>query len=393
MSRAQAVRARYSALAALFHPATLAVLLLLLAARAFAGDVTLQWNPVSSTSLAGYMLYYGSSAGNYTSKVDVGNATSRDVANLVDGATYHFAVTAYDASHTESAFSNDVTATVASGAPVANFTSSATSGVAPLAMNFTSTSTGSITGYAWTFGDGGTSTAQNPSHVYSTAGSYQVALTVTGSGGSNTKTAPNYVTVSTLTPTPTPTPDTTPPSAPSNLAATASGSSTINLTWNASTDNVGVSGYLVERCQGAGCTSFAQIATSSTTAFGDTGLGTFATYTYRVRSTDAAGNVSGYSNTAIATTLASTASAPVAAMTATPTSGKAPLAVNFTSTSTGTITSYAWSFGDGSTSAVQNPSHTYTSNGRYTVKLTISGPGGTSSRTYTNFVSVRNRNH
>jgi PKD repeat protein len=53
-------------------------------------------------------------------------------------------------------------------------------------VNFTSASTGSITAYSWTFGDGGTSTAQNPSHVYASAGTYTVALTVTGPGGSNT---------------------------------------------------------------------------------------------------------------------------------------------------------------------------------------------------------------
>jgi hypothetical protein len=66
--------------------------------------------------------------------------------------------------------------------------------------------------------------------------------------------------------------DTTPPTAPANLAATAVSTSQINLTWTASTDNVGVTGYLIERCQGAGCTSFAQMATASTTAFNDTSL-------------------------------------------------------------------------------------------------------------------------
>ena len=58
-------------------------------------------------------------------------------------------------------------------------------------------------------------------------------------------------------------PDTPPPTAPTNLSATAASSSQINLSWTASTDNVGVTGYRVERCQGAGCTTFAQIATPS----------------------------------------------------------------------------------------------------------------------------------
>src|ERR1700719_2620511 len=62
-------------------------------------------------------------------------------------------------------------------------------------------------------------------------------------------------------------PDTTPPTAPTNLAATAASSSQINLSWTASTDNVGVTGYKVERCQGAGCSNFAQIATPVATTF------------------------------------------------------------------------------------------------------------------------------
>ena len=96
--------------------------------------------------------------------------------------------------------------------------------------------------------------------------------------------------------------DTTPPTAPSNLTATAASASQINLAWTASTDNVGVTGYLVERCSGAGCTNFAQIGTPTSTSFSDTGLTANTSYSYRVRATDAAGNLSGYSNTASATT-------------------------------------------------------------------------------------------
>ena len=100
------------------------------------------------------------------------------------------------------------------------------------------------------------------------------------------------------------TPDTTPPTAPSNLTATAASSSQINLAWTASTDDVGVAGYLVERCQGSGCTGFAQVATVAGTTYNDTGLAAATSYSYRVRATDAAGNLSGYSITASATTLA-----------------------------------------------------------------------------------------
>ncbi len=54
--------------------------------------------------------------------------------------------------------------------------------------------------------------------------------------------------------------DTTPPSAPAGLTATAAGSSQVNLSWTPATDNVGVTGYRVERCNGAGCTNFTEVA-------------------------------------------------------------------------------------------------------------------------------------
>ena len=57
--------------------------------------------------------------------------------------------------------------------------------------------------------------------------------------------------------------DTTPPSAPGALAASVVSTTQINLSWAASTDNVGVAGYRVERCQGANCTSFIQVATAA----------------------------------------------------------------------------------------------------------------------------------
>jgi hypothetical protein len=71
----------------------------------------------------------------------------------------------------------------------------------------------------------------------------------------------------------------------------------INLSWTASTDNVGVTGYRVERCQGVSCTSFAQIGTPTTASYSDSALAASTSYSYRVRATDAAGNLSVYSST------------------------------------------------------------------------------------------------
>ncbi len=97
-------------------------------------------------------------------------------------------------------------------------------------------------------------------------------------------------------------PDTTAPSTPSGLTATAASANQVNLSWTASNDNVGVTGYRVERCTGATCTVFTQVGTPTTTTFNDTGLTPSTTYRYQVRAVDAAGNFSAYSTIASATT-------------------------------------------------------------------------------------------
>jgi hypothetical protein len=65
--------------------------------------------------------------------------------------------------------------------------------------------------------------------------------------------------------------DTTPPTAPGGLTATPTGSQ-VGLSWTAATDDVGVTGYRVERCAGTGCTSFAQVATPTGTTYSDPNL-------------------------------------------------------------------------------------------------------------------------
>jgi len=132
----------------------------------------------------------------------------------------------------------------------------------------------------------------------STSYSYQVQATDNGgnlSGFSNTASASTSSGM-----------DTTPPTAPAGLAAAVASSTQINLGWTASSDNVGVTGYLVERCEGANCTGFAQIGTSTITTYNDIGLTAATSYNYRVRATDAAANLSAYSNTASASTTSGT---------------------------------------------------------------------------------------
>ena len=91
------------------------------------------------------------------------------------------------------------------------------------------------------------------------------------------------------------------PSAPANLTALGASSSQINLSWTAATGGT-ISAYLIERCQGAACTTFAQIATSTATAFTDTGLAAGTTYNYRVRAEDSLNHLGLYSNVATAIT-------------------------------------------------------------------------------------------
>ena len=82
------------------------------------------------------------------------------------------------------------------------------------------------------------------------------------------------------------------------MKATATSPTQINLSWTAATDNVAVTGYRVERCQGAGCAVFTEIAQPPGTTFSDAGRTASTSYSYRVRAIDAAGNLGPYSATA-----------------------------------------------------------------------------------------------
>jgi beta-lactamase superfamily II metal-dependent hydrolase/fibronectin type 3 domain-containing protein len=96
--------------------------------------------------------------------------------------------------------------------------------------------------------------------------------------------------------------DGTPPTAPGSLVASAVSSSEVDLTWNAATDNVGVTGYRVYRSTGG---SYSLAGTTTTTGFADLGLAASTAYSYQVTAVDAAGNESAAA-TASATTQAAT---------------------------------------------------------------------------------------
>ena len=157
---------------------------------------------------------------------------------------------------------------------------------------------GSIVAWAWSFGDGGTSSAANPTHVFAGPGSYAVSLTVTDDqGAEDTDTATASIV------------DTTAPAAPTGLVATA-GDGTVDLDWtnNGETD---LDGYTVYRASGAGgpYTALNGVLLASS-AYTDNGVSNGTTYWYVVTARDASGNESG--NSAVASALPEAPPAPPA---------------------------------------------------------------------------------
>ncbi|MGO4109626.1 fibronectin type III domain-containing protein [Paenibacillus sp. YAF4_2] len=124
--------------------------------------------------------------------------------------------------------------------------------------------------------------------------------------------------------------DTTAPSAPSSLAATATASTSVSLSWNASTDNVGVIGYKIYN----GSTLVANTA-STGTSYTVTGLTASTAYTFTVKAVDAAGNESSESNSLNVTT-----TAPPAVDTTAPT---APAGLHIMGTPTSSSMMLMWS--------------------------------------------------
>jgi len=174
--------------------------------------------------------------------------------------------------------------------------------------------------------------------------------------------------------------DTTPPSIPTAPAASVIGSTQIDLSWAPSTDNAGVSGYRVERCQGAGCSSFVQIAAPTGTSYSNTGLAGGTSYSYRVRATDAAGNLSGYSTVATATTLANTpattsgqytiwSSASVPGIAADPDTSAVEIGLKFRSDSNGVITGIRFYKGTANTGT--HVGNLWTSSGQLLASVTF----------------------
>ena len=290
---------------------------------------------------------------------DGGTSTATNPSHSYAAGTYtvSLTVTGPDGSDTETKTSFIV---VTPPAPVANFSATPTSGTAPLNVSFTDTSTGTINSRSWNFGDGGTSTSTNPSHTYA-AGTYTVTLTVTGPGGSDGETKTSFIVV-------------TPPAPVANFSATpTSGTAPLNVSFtDTSTGTINSRSWSF----GDGGTSTATNPSHSYAA---------GTYTVTLTVTGPGGSDSETKTDLI---VVSPPAPPVANFTATPLSGEAPLLVSFTNTSTGSITSRSWDFGDGGTSTATSPTHTYTAASTYTVTLSVDGPNGSDSEVKTDLIVV-----
>ena len=127
---------------------------------------------------------------------DGGTSTARNPSHTYNsGGVFTVSLTATNSAGSDTCTKPDYITANAPLPPVADFVGAPTSGNAPLTANFTGQSTNAPTSWSWTFGDGGSSSAQNPGHTYNNAGQYTVGLTATNAYGSNTKTKTNYITV------------------------------------------------------------------------------------------------------------------------------------------------------------------------------------------------------
>jgi len=246
--------------------------------------------------------------------------------------------------------------------PVAGFSVDPAIGTVPLTVQFTDLSTNDPFVWVWNFGDGSTSVGtgqQNPVHTYNEPGVYNVTLLVQNAGGEDQVTIPGAVTVVT-TPIASFTADPTEGTAPLLVQFT-----------DTSDGNPGK--WLWQF--GDGSYSFQQ---NPYHLYKKAGV-----YTVKLTVTNGAG-----SDTVTMTDLITVTTLPVADFSANKTSGTAPLSVQFTDKTTGTPTEWTWTFGDGSTSAEQNPAHVYTAAGTYSVQLTASNSEGTSTETKNSYIKV-----
>jgi PKD repeat protein len=328
-------------------------------------NVTLRWTDNASNE-TGQSVYYAVGSGLFQKIGDLSAGVTTVTLTGFGTGTYRLYVVAFNDAG-QSAQSNIVTVTVGN-ALAAAFNVSPASGVAgETNFSFTDASSGTITARSWSFGDGTSSTAASPTHVYAAAGVYTVTLTVTGSGGA-TSSAQKSITV-------------TGPSVPMKAQFTFSPANPV------AGQDVG----------------FTDQSTGNLTAwvwnFGDGGVSSEQNPLHRYNNAGTyTVTLTIYRNAeALAATKTITVSSgnPVtpnisAAFDVSPATASVGQSLSFTDRSTGSPTSWSWSFGDGSFSSQQNPSHVYAAPGSYTVTLTAAS--ATSSAAATKTINIASTN-
>jgi PKD repeat protein len=254
--------------------------------------------------------------------------------------------------------------------PTVNFTGSPLSGFSPLSVVFTPAVQGNATEYLWNLGDGNTSTSSTTfTHVYTEPGTYTISLTVTGFGGTTTRTRTNYVVANAVIPVPTVDFSFTPPD----------GYTPLTVTFTSITTNV--DSYLWDFGDGTTSTSANPTKTYSTSGI----------YTVSLTGTGGGGI---RTTTKVNCIEVVAIPLPSPNFIATPNTGYATITslsfIDGTTVSNPSypVTSWAWDFGDSTTSTSQNPTKTYSSPGTYTVSLTATNAGGSATHTKTGYVTI-----
>lgn len=251
-------------------------------------------------------------------------------------------------------------------APIADFISDSQTVGIPGNVQFIDRSTQYPTSWLWDFGDGATSTEESPSHLYKTAGSYTVSLTVKNNAGSNTKVVQNYINAGLG-------PRVDFSASPLN-GQTGTFIKFTDLSTNAPTS------WLWEF--GDGMTSTDQNPYHQYNRAGTfrVTLTTVNAYSWaRVTKNDYI-NITGPALVATTVTTAAPNLKPVADFTVDQRIGTAPFIVKFKDLSQNSPTRWSWEFGDGGSSTDQNPVHVYQNEGEYNVTLTVSNQYGTDSK-------------
>lgn len=256
------------------------------------------------------------------------------------------------------------TATITVHAPVvADFSSDITEGIAPLTIHFEDHSTGKPTKWTWSFGDGATSSDQNPVHTYTSDGIYKVSLLAEkfDPDSADIMVKPIYIRVGAGVAaefTATPTRGLAPLAVQFNDTST-SDAPIVNWFWDF----------------GDGSTSTERNPLHTYTSPGSYSVTLTAANAYRYHSITK-------------TNYITVVPAIVAAFSANETVGECPLTVQFTDASSESPTNWSWNFGDNTTSDLQNPVHTYESAGIFSVTLTASNADSTDTLTRIHYITV-----